>query len=353
MTKASDTEITITAVLSAALVGGLYSDGWAHLNVGGLDSFFTPWHGLLYASFTLLAAWLIWMVWRRRWQPGPWAARVPEGYRWGVAGVVIFAGGGFLDMSWHLIFGIEVGVAALVSPTHLLLLTGGLLLVTSPLRGASPRPLRSASADPAQIRSVHRWSAVVSMAVATALAGFFVSYLSAFTEPGATQPLVILPESAPEHYAAQLPAIAGLGGYLVSTLLLVVPLLFLSRRAQLPAGTVTLLVGTLALSAAALNEFAFPAATFGAVGGALVADLVLALRPHLAPALAAGLVPGLVWSGQLLGLALAGQLRWSPELWAGVVTLSILLSLALEQIARTPPRPRLGTDAPVLLDQRR
>jgi hypothetical protein len=73
-------------------------------------------------------------------------------------------------MLWHLAFGIEAGLDALVSPTHLLLLTGGTLLLTSPLRAAA-----ATDRD--------RWPAVVSMAAATSLAGFFLSYVSVFGRP--------------------------------------------------------------------------------------------------------------------------------------------------------------------------
>jgi hypothetical protein len=39
-------------------------------------------------------------------------------------------------MAWHLVFGIETDVAALLSPTHLLLATGAALIVAGPLRAA-------------------------------------------------------------------------------------------------------------------------------------------------------------------------------------------------------------------------
>ncbi len=46
-------------MLGWVLVSGLYADGWAHVNVPGLETFFTPWHGVLYGSFALLVAWLL------------------------------------------------------------------------------------------------------------------------------------------------------------------------------------------------------------------------------------------------------------------------------------------------------
>ena len=47
------------AILGLLVVASVYSDGWAHLNVGGLDTFFSPWHGALYGSFTALTLLLV------------------------------------------------------------------------------------------------------------------------------------------------------------------------------------------------------------------------------------------------------------------------------------------------------
>ena len=33
---------------TAWLVGGAYLDNWAHAHIATLDTFFTPWHGVLY-----------------------------------------------------------------------------------------------------------------------------------------------------------------------------------------------------------------------------------------------------------------------------------------------------------------
>ncbi|NUR14788.1 hypothetical protein [Terrabacter sp. C0L_2] len=127
------------AILGLVVVASVYSDGWAHLNIGGLDTFFSPWHAALYGSFTALALLLgtATMVARRR--GARWRRAVPAGYAAGIAGVAVFAAGGVLDMLWHVAFGIEVGIDALVSPTHLLLLVGGVLLLSSPFRSVSRR----------------------------------------------------------------------------------------------------------------------------------------------------------------------------------------------------------------------
>jgi len=51
----------------------------------------------------------------------PWSRALPAGYGLSLLGVLIFAAGGIGDMIWHVLFGIEADVEALLSPTHLLL----------------------------------------------------------------------------------------------------------------------------------------------------------------------------------------------------------------------------------------
>ena len=66
-------EDLVTVVLAAMLIGGSASDAWAHANLGDeLESFFTPWHALLYAGFALTAAWTFWLGYRRRSSVARW-----------------------------------------------------------------------------------------------------------------------------------------------------------------------------------------------------------------------------------------------------------------------------------------
>jgi hypothetical protein len=43
---------------TSVLIAGLFSDGWAHEH-HLVDTFFTPWHGVLYTGFLLSAVWPI------------------------------------------------------------------------------------------------------------------------------------------------------------------------------------------------------------------------------------------------------------------------------------------------------
>lgn len=105
----------------------------------------------------------------------------------------------------------------------------------------------------------------------------------------------------------------------------------------MPVGTLAVVVAAVAVPAAALSGLEFVVPALGAVGGAVVADLLLHVYPPLPPVVLAGLLPALVWAGQLIGLAVTGRLVWPPELWAGVVVLTSLLTGVLTRL--WGPRP--------------
>ncbi len=126
----------IVTFLCAALIGGVWLDNWAH-NHGKVDNtFFTPWHAVLYSAFVVVAIFLVLTLIRNHSKGYAWQEALPTGYGASFLGVLIFAIGGVLDMIWHILFGVEVSVEALLSPTHLMLAFGLILIVSGPLRAA-------------------------------------------------------------------------------------------------------------------------------------------------------------------------------------------------------------------------
>ena len=63
--------ISFEWLLTAAtlwLLVGLYLDGWAHNNIPELiETFFTPWHAVLYSGYAFMSLVLIGAAWRN-WQ---------------------------------------------------------------------------------------------------------------------------------------------------------------------------------------------------------------------------------------------------------------------------------------------
>ncbi len=149
--------------------------------------------------------------------------------------------------------------------------------------------------------------------------------------------MIAIPEGAPGHREAEFPAIVGLGGYLVTTAVLVVPVLLIRRRGRVPAGLVSSVVAAVALPAAALSEFRYGVAAVAAVVGAALAErMVSAWRGVPPSALLGAAIPALVWLAQLAGLAVTVGVGWSVELWFGVVVLTALAGLVLGQLSRAP-----------------
>jgi hypothetical protein len=318
----------VTILLGAWLVAGLMVDAWAHQNLARLETFFTPWHAMFYSGFLATAGWIVWTVGRRVRAEHSWTA-IPRGYRLGLVGIAIFGVGGIGDMLWHIIFGIEKNIAALLSPTHLLLFLGGMLILTTPLRAEWGAP-----GSPEATRSLRQFlPALLSIALATTLTTFITMYVWAFTHrlPFQTQQTQYVVASG----FGELTQVAGVADILWSNVVLMVPVLLLLRRWRLPFGSVTLLlVLTTTLMEIPVEFHTYENMIVALVVGLLADGLIAALR--LAPGGANGayrafamMVPLLLWGGYMLAGQLRYGLAWSPELWAGAIVLTSLSGLGL------------------------
>jgi hypothetical protein len=56
----------VTELLGLWLLLAVFLDGWAHLHLPGLETFFTPWHAALYSGMLATAAWTGAVIWRNR-----------------------------------------------------------------------------------------------------------------------------------------------------------------------------------------------------------------------------------------------------------------------------------------------
>lgn len=118
------------------VVFGLYIDGWAHAHDKVDDTFFTPWHALLYVGVASLGLFLLIHQWRNVSKGYSFFHALPNGYFMSLIGVGLFLGGGMFDIFWHEAFGFEVDLETLLSPAHLILAISGVLMVTGPIRSA-------------------------------------------------------------------------------------------------------------------------------------------------------------------------------------------------------------------------
>jgi hypothetical protein len=242
--------------------------------------------------------------------------------------VPLFFAGGAADMTWHLVFGVESGLGALLSPTHLLLLVSGWLALSGPLRAVWRRD------DPAP-SLITLLPGVLSAATITAVVLFGLSYLSGFVSDAPTLPYRDYPEGTPQHFAVETPAVAGLGGYVVTSAVLVLAALALLRRWRTPFGTITVLVLTQGVLATVLADFAVPGVVVATAAAGLAADIVLTVTYRrgapapLARTAAVTTIPAVLWPAQLMVLQMREGVHWTAELIGGVISVTVILSAAL------------------------
>jgi hypothetical protein len=338
---------------------GLFADGWVHNHYGtNLETFFTPSHGVLYSGFLAGAALLLVTTLRNRAAGSPWARAIPDGYLATLVGQVLFFWGGLGDLVWHVLFGIEANVEALLSPTHLLLGFAGGLIVAGPFRvawrGAAP-PRGWARQGPM----------VLSLTFLAATATFFAQFGHPLERPlaalGNRPTAAGLPVGAPDPplllaggglSAADLLQSLGASGTLLHAALQTGIVLLVVRRwgPILAPGALTLFVGLNALGVGAMRDQLRLVPWLVLAG--LAADLLQAAlepgpeRPRSFRVFATA-VPAL-WAGAVFaGTAAGGGLWWSIHLWLGTIVVTAiggyLLSFAfLPPGVCTTAEPPLG-----------
>ena len=117
-----------------------------------------------------------WRAWHRG---APWWQSLPAGYGLSLVGVALFVLGGGADLVWHLLFGVEFSVDALLSPTHLVLAAAGVLIVTGSLRAAWRDPARESR------RWLARIPAVLSLALSLSIFTGFTQFVHPLVDPWA------------------------------------------------------------------------------------------------------------------------------------------------------------------------
>jgi len=300
------------ACLTLLLVGA-YTDGWAHNNLAGLDTFFTPWHAMLYSGFTICALYLVAaaIAWHRAGHA--WAYALPRGYAASLWGVAIFAAGGVGDLIWHSLFGIEVNVAATVSPTHLTLFLGVALLYLGPLRAALARNDQALGA-PGLIK-------VLSLTYFWMACTFFTQYALPFGQTfsaAASRPALPV-----EAYYLQALAMSAV---LLQAALMIGIVLYGAARFTLPAGALTLAFTVAATATAIMRQHDLSTGIVPIVAAALVAGVLAdAIYARLRPApdrprawLAfAALVPFVVFGVYFAVVTALSGTWWTAHLLAG------------------------------------
>lgn len=320
-----DWMVTITAIW---FIFGLFLDGWAHNNLSGLESFFTPWHAVFYSGFgavTAVHAWQIWQNWR---QGYGWQTAVPVGYTLSLLGIATFALGGVGDMAWHTLFGIEADISALFSPTHLMLIIGMSLIVTGPVRALGHR--RGTAAG---------WKALFPMLLSLTFLLSLLTFITQFAYfPSNTWIITAVARSGFTGYASQ--SLGVLASMLHSALLMGI-LLPTVRRWRVPVGTVTLMLAVnILLMSWMLDDYSgVPAMVLaGLIGDGLLVGLQVGedKRPF-AFHLFAFLFPAILYALFMLTIANNDRVWWVIHVITGLPIYTGFTGLLLSYLILPPP----------------
>ena len=298
---------TVFMLCGLWMITGLYIDGWAH-QANKPETFFTPWHLTLYSGFGAAVLYAGLAAVRDAHQ----GHGVTVDDRWTTLGGILFAVGGGGDFVWHEIAGIEADLEALVSPTHLLLMIGGLLMVTMPIRSA----LRAGDEGSAPL------PVVASVGLAIGVVTFFLMYLSPFSWGGQYQ----VPYLGGDNDFADLSVEVGMAKVLVLTSLFVGGPLWAASRWRLPAGTATVTFTALAIGHSGLTGFDIRLSLLAATAAGIVFDALLrAGRPFAVVGGATGVV---LWAVYFALFHAEHGVAWGPSLWLGAIVFAGLSGLA-------------------------
>ncbi len=337
---------TLMGILTLILVAGLFIDGWAHNHGEVDDSFFTPYHAVMYSSYALFGIVLLGLHRKNINQGYAFLKALPQGYMISLIGVFIFGGGGLFDLFWHEAFGIEDGIEALYSPSHLLLAIGYSTVIAGVIQSAWLRR-----------ETMQGWRGLWWLLLA---ASCLISVFTFFT-----QHMTFVSEAEnmlQRPFDADVLTQAVMASYIVSTALMIGTVLFLMRRWTMPRGAVSAIF--------ALNAAMMGLMLLLEVRGFNLVEFLLLMTLMVLPALLAGIVADvLIWrlkitpqtqgairimaivsafvlggayilAIQILGMMQDTGLWWEIHTWLGIPSLCAIAALLLSLLIFPPAIPQ-------------
>jgi hypothetical protein len=316
---------------SAWLVTGLQLDAYAHATDPDLETFWTPWHAVLYSGIAACGLALLWLLRPRLPQELTYRSvlrETPRALRLPVVGMALLLVGGGIDTLWHNLFGIEQGLEIFSSPSHFLIIGGMVLVATGPALMLADVPGRTVSGGDTVLVTISALLAVLPLHI-------YSQHASALEDPLLGTGAEIMGTFSEDGQM--------LHGYFGSTVLLLLPVVVLSRRWQLPRGLPTALVALPGLSMALM--FGEPGDEWlpitVAVAGAVVELLARAASPAVRTRSADArwmilgtLAPVVVWGGVLAVGAVTTGVGWGLHMLSGVLMLAALTGLGTAFVVR-------------------
>ncbi len=317
----------LMAALALLLSGGSYLDGWAHSHGRVDNTFFTPWHGVLYGALFLNGVVLGVVLLINMSRGRSWRTALPQGYLLSLLGCPLFLIAGVGDLAWHTLFGFEVGIDPLLSPTHLLLGLSAFLVMTGPIRSAWVRN---------EGHEEGTWATVLAPLLALIAMFSLFTFFTTYTHPLNITGTITAPKYQESNGAW------GAAGLILQGILLIGTILFAMRRWRLPVGSFVLLF---TLNAALMSVWRdkyvliLPALLAGVIADILYALWQPSVKRSGALHLFALIVPFVSTLATLLTIILFWGTSWSIHLWLGVCVVTGVAGLLLSYVVAPPALP--------------
>ncbi|GAC1461779.1 MAG: hypothetical protein PVS3B3_29610 [Ktedonobacteraceae bacterium] len=307
------------------LIGGTFTDAWAHNNIPRLETFWTPWHAILYSGLLcLLSSLMIVLIINRR-RCGSWLQAIPQGYKLVYLALGIMVLDGLGDMTWHLLFGVEQNLDALFSPTHLTGLVCIGLFASGPLYSMYVRRVTPSS-----------FSDYLLLATA-----FLLPYVLIVNT---TQPFSVFsqiwPTTTPLSFSTG--QVAAIGSIVFQTVLFMFFVLHVTRHWTCKPGMFTYILGVVAICLSIMNQLWFTIPVF--ILGGLIIDgaywylkpsstRILHMRLFSAIAAAAPYAVYMIWVSSTMHVV------WTMHMLIGSVYVLLMIGWSLSYLPYPPQRP--------------
>jgi hypothetical protein len=308
------------------LMAGAYLDAWAHHHFQ-LETFFTPWHGVLYSGFLVVALVLLGTVVLNHAKGVSWYEAIPAGYELSLFGVFGFALGGIADMFWHILFGIEANIDAQFSPSHVLLMICFGLISAGPFRAAWRR-----STAPPNPQWITQLTIPASLLLLLSVFSLTTQTVHPFTSLAPTSVVKT-------QYTEQSLAVVGI---VFQGMILTMLSLLAVRRWRLPAGSFTLVLTLNALGLSFMNE-TYIVILIAVIAGGVIDIVYYLVQPSEkrveALRLFACAVPVILYLVYFLTLWITRGIVWSVHLSVGSIVVSGVAGWLISYVLIPPTIP--------------
>lgn len=291
---------------SCMIMAGMTLDGWAHAHGATDNTFFTPWHAVLYSGMLGSTLWYGWLL---RQHIPPLVA-----HRLGFALLPIVGICGAADFIWHTVYGFEIDISAQMSPPHIVLacVIATLVSIPSHQRDANGR--------------LTLWGSISG-----GLAATMMLTLTQFMSP--------LSSVYAELYSGDTARGLGVTGFLIFAGAWMLVLLWM-RRQHAPRGAFVLASMLLGITQACISdEWRFVPLL---VVTSLLCEYLFA--PENVPYRRILYCWAVSFSLGYFGILHYQQsLAWSPSIWGGVVIMTLGIAYGLSALqAERPPHQLAG-----------